>query len=458
MALIKKLQIDKYYHHDSRDKANGIVRQFVTEKQLVITGGLVVDFALRLKGDKIYEDFEVPDYDFFSPTNTRDACELFMMMVKAGFENVSLLPGIHPSTIKIYVFKDCVADITYINQKLFEDLKLTALTYDGMLFRHPHDQYVDMHRALSYPYENEPRETINFRWTKDFQRFIRLYSYYPVVAAAAPKDIQGGSDAVCGQDRIGGESRGSNRIGVLSGMYAVNYFLGVKSEVDHVYLMDDTDYNEFIKSNANKIKSMKQFSAYRESLPGRTELLLDGAKYTLLRCTNKTGIYYDNQAEATREAVAMAVTRLASRSNAFSGGDDNDKSRSNSDNSAVCGQDRITGINFCVLYCYSMYHITGDKMYQSKYFQLLDIINTAYVKGDTRLFPSIVVYGEEKEKPIIAYTTEHPEAKVTPVHIASDDSQDARDEAIAKLPWDFVTPDIYNQDGGPIKKIEFMVR
>jgi hypothetical protein len=423
--LAKRILVDRYYHADSRSKAVDIVREFVIEKRLIITGGLVVDFALRLKGDHIYDDYEVPDYDFFSKANVRDACELFDRLVNAGFENISLMAGIHPSTIKIFVFKDCVADITYASEKWFSEMKKTALTYNGMLFRNPIIQYVDMHRAFSYPYENEPRETINFRWKKDFQRFAMLYRHYP---ASSPQQVSAPQGIPLFSEYV------------ICGRFAIEYYLDSRTELvgDHVYLMNESDYSRFVSANSNRMRNIKKYKPYHELLPERTEFDM-GAPITILHCRNKTGVYYiDQQDLIQRSTVEMARSRFARRAA-------NDRT---SDNLRIEAGIRICSINFCITYCFSMYRITGNELYNTYYSRLLQLVYDSYVSADTKYYPSIVTYGEEMEKLIIVHVTENPEYKISPVHISSDDDEDTRMEQLAKLPRDFVPPkEVYDLDG-----------
>ena len=50
-----------------------IVKKFIVDRKLILFGGLAIDYALRLKGDKIYSDTKRPDLDFLSPRNVDDA-------------------------------------------------------------------------------------------------------------------------------------------------------------------------------------------------------------------------------------------------------------------------------------------------------------------------------------------------------------------------------------------------
>lgn len=399
---MSKILYDLYYHKDSRKLATEIVREFIISKRLIITGGLVVDFALRLKGQKIYEDYVVPDYDFFSTQNVRDACELFNLLRKSGLTNISLVTGIHPTTVKVFVYKDCVADITFAYESLFKDMKKSALTYDGMLFRNPEIQYVDMHRALTYPYENEPRETINNRWIKDFERFCLLY------ALTNPEPIS--MDFT--QPNMDHIAQDNNY--VHAGLYAIKFYLerykiAKVDAVDHVYLMNDSDRNAFLIKNGGKIRNQQQFKAFGELLPARTEMTVSGVKYTILHCLNKTAVY-------------------------------------------DAGKTTIVSVNFCIIYCFSMYRITGDEKYNTYYHMLLGLVYNAYKVGNTDLYPSIITYGDELENPVVKFMSEHPELRMTQVHISADNSPEENEEEIAKLPWDFKYDEsVFVLDGSAIK-------
>lgn len=444
-SVVDKILVDHYYHKNSRKRANEIVHKFIIDKQLVVTGGLVIDYALRLKGDKIYEDFAVPDYDFFSTHNARDACELFELLRSSGFTDISLLPGIHPSTIKIFVYKDCVADITFAYKELFAEMKSTALKYNGILFRNPNIQYADMHRSLSYPYENEPKETINNRWVKDFERFCKLYRFYKITESAV--NTQNMTDKTTDIDFDY----------VVAGQYAINFYLNkyeiAKSHADDAitYLMDDKDRRQFMTKYGKDIKDLKLYKAYNELLPERSEMYIKGLKHIVLHCNNKTGIYnIGNQETVIKDTLKNARLRLAKP--AYSGGNDNKLSALTSPGYASTSPGyRIVGINFCVIYCYSMFRITGNNAYWHQYGTLLGLIYKAYSEGIVDLYPAITVYGEELDKPIIVYTSEHPEAKVSQVHISADNEDADNEDQIAKLPWDFkYEKSVYILDGSLI--------
>jgi hypothetical protein len=177
---MEELVATRYYSYDTVISASELVRQYMKKHKLILYGGQAIDYALRVFGDKLYEDYNIPDYDFYSPKNVSDAYAIFKLLIKAGYKDLSVLPGMHPTTMRVRVGLDFVADISYCTKRQFDFYKKTALIHDGCYIRHPYLQYADTHRAFAFPYENAPTETILARWGKDYERFCILYKYYPI--------------------------------------------------------------------------------------------------------------------------------------------------------------------------------------------------------------------------------------------------------------------------------------
>ena len=156
-----------------------VVKQFLLDRQRILVGGMAIDFALKLKGDKLYNDNKLPDYDFWSPEFHKDAYDLANILAKK-YDGVSAINAQHISTMRVRVNFVVVADITYCPLNLYEQTK--TLSYNGIRFIHPHYQMIDQHKALSLSYENPPRETIiGKRWKNDIERFELLYRYYKII-------------------------------------------------------------------------------------------------------------------------------------------------------------------------------------------------------------------------------------------------------------------------------------
>ena len=158
--------------------ALGLVKKYIVKHKLLIVGGMAIDFALRLKGTKLYEDDVLPDYDFYSPNYNTDAYHIAEKLKKAGLENISVINANHVSTMRVRVNYTVVADVTYMPKSIYDHLPF--IVYRDIRIIHPHYQMIDQHRALSYPYENPPWEVITHRWKKDATRYDMLYEYYPL--------------------------------------------------------------------------------------------------------------------------------------------------------------------------------------------------------------------------------------------------------------------------------------
>jgi hypothetical protein len=178
-------------HKDLMLKALDLVRDFIVEKKLVITGGMAVDFALKLKGGKLYDDNTLPDYDFFSPEHSNDAYELAKLLCLRLPElfpdedfYIDAIPATHVTTMRVRINYTSIADITYLPHEVFNNLPTLEYPIEGsnkmLKFRHPHMQMIDQHRALSLPYEHAPQEVILHRWRKDMKRFDMLYKHYSI--------------------------------------------------------------------------------------------------------------------------------------------------------------------------------------------------------------------------------------------------------------------------------------
>ena len=155
-----------------------IVKKYVINTNLIIVGGMAIDFSLRLKGSKLYDDDVLPDYDFYSPNHHYDAYKIAELLLSSGLTNINVINANHTSTMRVRVNFTVVADVTYIPKNIYD--MLPVLLYKDIRFIHPYYQMIDQHRSLSLPYENSPWEVISHRWKKDVNRYDMLYELYPL--------------------------------------------------------------------------------------------------------------------------------------------------------------------------------------------------------------------------------------------------------------------------------------
>lgn len=165
--------------YENITEALDIVKDFIITHNLILVGGMAIDFALKLKGDSIYSDDQLPDYDFYSPIHTEHAYMLGEILCRGGYPNISCIQAAHITTMRVRIDFETVADITYCPPTIYKNVP--TLKYNKMRIVHPHFQMIDQHSSLSIPFENPGREVIFHRWKKDIVRYDKLYKHYPVV-------------------------------------------------------------------------------------------------------------------------------------------------------------------------------------------------------------------------------------------------------------------------------------
>ena len=175
------------------------VKKYIRDKGLIVTGGTAIDFAMRLMGDKIYDDdtLTFPDLDVYSPNHAEDAYTLADILYKRGYSNgsygnntynIDAIVGLHIQTFRVRLYYQVLADITYVPNALSD--KMSTLVYDNMKIIHPWWQYMNLHQSLAMPLKDPPLEPLFSRLKKDINRFSLLYKYYPINVKPTSDGVQ----------------------------------------------------------------------------------------------------------------------------------------------------------------------------------------------------------------------------------------------------------------------------
>lgn len=165
--------------NEVQEKALKTVRQFIADRDLILYGGIAIDYALKLKGSKIYSEDTLPDFDMYSPQSITDSYDLAEILIKEGFENVDVIRALHVQTQRVRILGTLVvADISYCPKKVYDSLKY--LQYQDVKVIHPDYQRIDMHVSLSYPFDSLPRIAFSHRWKKDIKRLNLFEEKYPI--------------------------------------------------------------------------------------------------------------------------------------------------------------------------------------------------------------------------------------------------------------------------------------
>lgn len=179
----EKNETDRITYYQKNIAMVNITREYIKRKKLLLYGGLALNSILPAH-KRFYDQYEVPDYDFFSPNALKHGKELADKYAKLGYKNIELKPGLHSGTVKLYVDYIAIADITSIPKVLYarmtqissEERDLVLRNNPGLdLFIAPFDFLrLSLHLELS-----RPNGFID-RWSKIYSRMVLFYKTYPL--------------------------------------------------------------------------------------------------------------------------------------------------------------------------------------------------------------------------------------------------------------------------------------
>lgn len=259
--VFDKIKFDRMENKESISAAFDHVKDFIIRKQRILSGGMSIDYALRLKGGKLYPDDTLPDYDFLSPDHSSDAYTLASELCNKRFGVVEVINAIHVTTMRVRVNGYVVADITYMPPKLFDQLRI--LEYKGIHILHPWYTVLDQFSALSMPFENSPKEVIVERWKKDNERLKLLLDHYPLNKEPESKTElklmkiklpKGGNFILTGWAALAWYNKKS---GSTSSITMTDNFVTIPK--DYITVLTE-DYNSVVKSIKSKTKPKYYFT------------------------------------------------------------------------------------------------------------------------------------------------------------------------------------------------------
>lgn len=161
------------------DRAIKITEAYVSEHKLILTGGMAIDLALRVKGGSIYDDDALPDYDIISDHNVEHANALATILCNDGLPNINVINAFHITTVKVRIKNITLLDSTYIPPLCFKHIPY--LDVDHLRVVHPHYQFIDQRLSLSHLFGDTGLSLNIFnRLKKDMKRNTLLREMYPI--------------------------------------------------------------------------------------------------------------------------------------------------------------------------------------------------------------------------------------------------------------------------------------
>lgn len=165
-------------HNVEIQRALEVVRAFLKRKGRVCYGGTAMNELLP-DDKKFYNpETDLPDYDFFTPTLAADVAELVADFQAAGFKDIYHKVGMHEGTEKVMVNFVPVADVSAIDEDLYNVFHKRAIRKGGIYYTDP-----DILRMMMYLEISRPRGEVS-RWPKVYERLELINSMFPVKVGA----------------------------------------------------------------------------------------------------------------------------------------------------------------------------------------------------------------------------------------------------------------------------------
>lgn len=155
--------------------ALGAVEEFLKLHPVMCYGGTAINNLLP-KEDRFYNPVtDIPDYDFFSKTPQEHAMMLANRLHEKGIKEVEVKPGVHLGTFKVFADFEGVADITELDDDIFDRLWEANIVKEGIHYVTPDFLRMSMYLELSRPQGDVSR------WKKVYTRLQLLNKHHPIV-------------------------------------------------------------------------------------------------------------------------------------------------------------------------------------------------------------------------------------------------------------------------------------
>jgi len=170
----EKVQGQKIATNEDVKKVIKILEDFLQARPLICYGGTAINNILP-KSEQFYNrDIEIPDYDFYSKNAMDIAKELADIYAENGYTEVEAKAGMHFGTYKVFVNFIPIADITHLDEVIFDELLKDSIKIAGIKYASPNFLRMNMFLELSRPAGDVSR------WEKIYKRMVLLNKHYPL--------------------------------------------------------------------------------------------------------------------------------------------------------------------------------------------------------------------------------------------------------------------------------------
>lgn len=155
-------------------KIINILENFIRNHKTLCYGGTAINNILPEQYRFYNRNIEIPDYDFFSPNALDYAKKLTNIFYDNGYIEVEAKTSIHEGTYKVFVNFIPIADITFMEKNLFNNIYKECIKINGICYCPPNFLRMSLYQELSRPMGDVTR------WEKLLKRLILLNKNFPL--------------------------------------------------------------------------------------------------------------------------------------------------------------------------------------------------------------------------------------------------------------------------------------
>jgi hypothetical protein len=243
-----------------KDELIKFVEQFLKQKKRKIYGGTALN-----KFVPIYDQYEEPDYDVYSPTPKSDAIEFGHFLYKNGIKEVNVTRAVVKGTYKVFASKIAVMDLSYMPQKMYDIIP--SKNIDGLEYTKPEYLKIDLLVSICNP------ETSIHRWEKELPRYQKLNQKYELQKIGTNPRTEFNSEA----DKLLNTYFKNKDDSILTGLVAYNLYLTqsgfnnfYNTKVEYLEVLTTDPYEmirDLIKKYSLKDLKCKYYSHFLKIIP-----------------------------------------------------------------------------------------------------------------------------------------------------------------------------------------------
>ena len=270
-----------------------VVKNFLKTHRVLCYGGTAINNLLPKKDQFYNPEEDVPDYDFFSKTPQAHSVIIANQLRAKGIASVEVKPGMHLGTFKVFADFTGVADITQLDEEIFDRLWEEAEVRAGIHYVPVNFLRMSMYLELSRPHGDVSR------WEKVYSRLELLNKAHPTTCN---KNITKQHEELTDEQQKGVLKLLKNEDIVLLSVSAAEIHLN-KNWTTPIGLLAERETIERLTKGENV-----EVNEENDILPRRTSVMSKDGKKSLFRFYETTACHSYHEMENGVRVASIPTT------------------------------------------------------------------------------------------------------------------------------------------------------